>query len=119
MKFDRLSKKILCYMNEGERAYRLFDFGDDLEEMAKDLSCHVEKARANIRYLQEHGYITYNGTSGSARWFSLDHKGLHWKEFRRLERIDYLQEKWIDFLAMLFALMALALSIITSLQNWL
>ena len=43
---------------------------------------------------------------------SLDHKGLHWKEFRRAEIIKYLEEKWIDFLAMLLALAALLISLI-------
>ena len=120
---DKTSKNILKYMkshaeNSSEKYY---NFGDDLEEMAKDLSSDGATIRASIRFLEEHGYIkyrhvhTHTGNSMVTHFF-LDHKGLHWKEFRKQEVIKYFEDKWIDFFALLVATAALIVSVLTWLQ---
>lgn len=82
--------------------------------MAQTLGIKSEDLRANIRFLNDSGYIDYQKFHGSDKnaSFSLSHKGLHWKYFRRQEIIRYLEDKWIDFLAMLMSLASFILSII-------
>lgn len=110
---DKLSKKILIYLNSFEMPSEIFyDFSDDLEKLAKETSSDSETVRASVRYLHENGYIRYAVTqSGNPLQFYLDHKGLHWKEFRRQEIIEYLEDKWIDFFALVISFTALVISV--------
>lgn len=113
---DRLSRKILKYMNTNSQhpSEAYYDFEEDVERISSALGSDSETIRASIRYLEKSEYIKFGLTqSGTVINFYLDHKGLHWKEFRRAEIIKYLEEKWIDFLAMLLALAALIISLVT------
>lgn len=113
---DRLSRKILKYMNKASEkpSECYYTFDDGIDRMAAALNSDSETIRADVRYLEEQGYIKYGRSqSGMVINFYLDHKGLHWEEFRREEIIKYLEEKWIDFLAMLLALAALVISLRT------
>lgn len=109
---DKLSKNILKYMNEKTDASSyIYTFGDDIEQIADDLSTDSESIRSAIRYLTSLQYVQYHYNGDYAGWFSLDHRGLHWQEFRWEERLKYLKDNWIDFLAMIFALASLIISI--------
>lgn len=111
---DKLSKKVLEYMNHHteDPSSSIYDFGEDLNNMAKDLAVGTEDLRGTIRYLEELQFITFHDSNGRVIWFSLDHRGLHWKEFRWEERLNYLKDNWIDFFAMLAAIASLILSLI-------
>ena len=112
---DRLCKKILIYMNKSSDcpSEKCYDFDEDIDKIATDWNTDSESIRLAIGFLEKSEYISFGFTqSGIALNFYLDHKGLHWKEFRRAEIIKYLEEKWIDFLAMLLALAALLISLI-------
>lgn len=69
---------------------------------------------AMIRHLESIGYVeiikSQRGTSIGVR---LSHIGLKRKEFRRLEILKYLEEKWIDMLALVVSLLALFISILS------
>lgn len=116
---DRLSKKILYYMQTSSEnpsdAY--YDFDEDLDEIAERIASDSESVRAAVRYLEENEYIKFGHTSsGYTTCFYLDHRGLHWKEFRKQEIIKYLEDKWIDFFALVVAFAALVISVLTWLQ---
>lgn len=83
---DKLSKKILNYMQTASSSPSdtYYDFDEDLDAIASAVSTDGESARAAVRYLQELGYIkfAYNRSGDIAIRFYLDHKGLHYREFR-------------------------------------
>lgn len=109
---DRLSQQLLEELNRKENADNLlYDFDTDLSEIAESLHVNGETLRAAIRFLHEQGYVKYQTSGGHVIGFSLDHKGLHWREFRRQEIIKYLEEKWIDFAALLLSVIALICSL--------
>lgn len=110
---DKLTKGILKFLNSKPNASSLHcNFDSDLQRIAKELGTDKEAIRSCVRWMEEHGFIKFiKDSSGRNAMFYLDHKGLHWKEFRRREIIRYLEDKWIDCLAMLLSLAALILSI--------
>lgn len=110
---DKLSKSLLEYLNKPKNAAdRFYDFSGDLNALAKDLHVDEEELRAAVRYLNENGYLKYQLANNAKPFkFSLDHKGLHWREFRRQEIAKYLEEKWIDFAALLLSVIALICSL--------
>lgn len=111
---DKLSKKIIRYMNTAENpSDTYYDFIDDLDEIAESTHSDSESVRAAVRYLEEQGYIKYSYTqNGTAFQFYLDHKGLHWKYFRRKEILDYIAEKWPDFIALIISILSLITSVV-------
>ncbi len=115
---DKLSRAILKQMNSAENpSKKPYDFGDDLHEMAEKLKKDSEIVRAAIRFLEQNEYIKFIRTdTGRVLGFHLDHKGLHWKEFRRGELWKYIRDKWIDFFALLVATAALVMSTVSLLM---
>lgn len=116
---DRTSKKLLKYLSqESPSEKREFDFTDDLAEIACAIHSDVETVRAAVRYLEAIGYLKFLSTpKGHTTGFYLDHKGLHWKEFRRQEILHYIEDKWIDFFSLLAAVAALVISLIALLSK--
>lgn len=113
---DSLSKKLLNHMNKSTNhpSTTYYDFGEDLDSLADTLGTDSESLRAAVRYLESNGYIAFMRTQhGAAMSFYLDHRGLHWKEFRREEILQYVLENWIDFLAMLFSLVSIVIAVIS------
>lgn len=110
---DTLSQKILIELNRPENAADLVhDFSEDLSALAKTLRTDNETVRAAVRYLHELNYLKYQVSSSQhVTGFYLDHKGLHWREFRRHEIIKYLEEKWVDCAALLLSIAALICSL--------
>lgn len=111
---DRPSKQLIKYLTSNGGCEKTYDFGEDLDNIAQYFHTHPDNLRANIRHLHKLEYIDYQKYSGSDRnaSFALSHKGLHWKYFRRQEIIHYLQEKWIDFFAMIVSFASLIIAII-------
>lgn len=88
---DTLSKKVLTYMQKEPQNIYYFQF--DLDQMANSLSADTEALRAAVRYLEENGFIKYQRTtSGHTLGFYLDHKGLHYEELSKIEKIDFLKK---------------------------
>lgn len=103
MKLDKTSKRILrfaCQLpNEelfsiplskeweesGDCSFQSFLSGANLKE---------EEVRPAIKFLEENGYVEYatlDSPAGEVEvGFSLTHKGIHYKEFNRLEMLDFL-----------------------------
>lgn len=112
---DRLSKQLLSYMNGNGKtpSEQFYDFDADLDRIAEKLGSDSETIRAAVRYLESEKYLKFAYANGSdiAMYFYLDHKGLHWKEFRREEILRYLSDKWIDCFSLLVSFAALLISI--------
>ena len=103
-----------CSLSQGNSRIG-FDYS--LGELAVDKHLDVRVARKAVDYLVSTGYADYiNG--GTARGteksiaFQLTHKGIHWREFRRAEILDYIADKWLDVLSSLIAVASLIVSII-------
>ena len=110
---DKLSKDILRYMTEKEDCHKEYNFDTDMEKMAAELASDEDAVRNAVRFLEITGYIQYVGLiNGDFYWFKLGHKGLHWKEFRRMEILQYLKEKWAEILAALAALATVVLTVL-------
>lgn len=117
---DRICKKIIAYMSTdsdtSSEAY--YDFGEDLDKMAEQINSDSETIRAALRYLEEEKYIRFAySKNGAALYFYLDHKGLHWREFRAKENLNYIKEKWIDFFSLVISVFALIISILALLSS--
>ena len=99
---DKICRKLLKQMNsvKPDPAEKLYDWHEDLEELARSIKSPTESARAAIRYLHDQGYVAYGKNQhGVALCFYLDHKGLIYKEQEHIERKAYLQEHfWLPFL---------------------
>lgn len=122
---DKTSKKIIkfmvaqgcgsefvCLFSDGierEKTIRLSDMADRLKMREKDL-------RAAYNYLTESGYVSHQMMSGQPVGVYLSHKGLNWKYFRRREILDYIAEKWPDFIAVAISLISLITSIVSCLH---
>ena len=110
---DRLSKRLLSYLNSADQpSAKYHDFVSDIDKIANALETDTETLRAAVRYLESDGYLKYlcNNTGDYVMAFYLDHKGLHWKEFRREEILRYLSDKWIDCFSLLVSFLALVIS---------
>lgn len=118
---DRLSKQILLHLNSccANPSEQVYDFWDDLDSIASKLNTDSETLRAAVRYLETGKYLKFSYASDGklAMSFYLDHKGLHWKEFRREEILRYLQDKWIDCFSLLVSFAALVISTIALWQK--
>lgn len=83
---DRTCRNILKQMafTESDQATRLYNWYEDIEELAKSINQPVGKTHAAIRFLHELGYIAYGKNKrGVVRCFYLDHKGRMYKHFQR------------------------------------
>lgn len=68
---------------------------------------------ALVRYLGKLGYVeTIKSNMGNPMGVRLSYKGIKRKAFRRQEMLRYVEEKWIDFFALLISLAALITSIV-------
>lgn len=114
---DKQSKALIKYLIDNGGCSKPVFFSD-LDTHAKNLNTSAESLQATVRYLNETGYIDYQGSSKSNRniSFSLSHKGENWKYFRKKEILNYIAEKWIDFFAAFISVISLIISIISALR---
>lgn len=119
MLLDRLSREILNYMLTSSEtpSETYYDFDEDLSKMAEALSSDDETVLAAVRYLEQNGYLKYGCAGNIPIRFYLDHKGLHWKYFRRREILDYIADKWPDFIAVVISMLSLVISVLALLQG--
>ncbi len=99
---DKLSKKILKYMNEQPQpSDTYYNFDEDLDEIAEAVASDSESVRSAVRYLHEQGHIKFAhyNDSNIAACFYLDHKGLHHEEFNRLEAKERWKERFYGFVS--------------------
>lgn len=97
---DKLSKKILQYMNEQPQpSDTYYNFDEDLDEVAEAVASDSESVRSAVRYLHERKLIefAYYNDSDIAACFYLDHKGLHYEEFNQLEAKERWKERLYGF----------------------
>lgn len=115
---DKTCRKILDKMiSFGRGTNYVCTWGESFETFSDSLSIPREDIRAAIRHLEKNGWIEYQmsrSTSGTSHnfGFRLSHKGLNWRYFRRKEILNYIADKWIDFLAATISLISLIISVI-------
>lgn len=56
-------------------------------------------------------YLTIRSYRPTIDWIRLTERGIYYKDFEKEKRINYLKDKWIDFLALVVASTALIISI--------
>jgi len=99
---DKISKKILKYMNSAkpDPADKFYDWDEDMSAMSNSLNIPKETLRAAIRHLHEKSYIRYClSQSGTPIWFQLDYAGLTYKHQNRSHRNEWLLDHlWIPLL---------------------
>ncbi len=89
---DKLSKHLLNFLlcDSETPSKKMYDFGEDLEHISGVLATDPETLRAAVRNLESESYLKYvRDQNGNVHFFMLDHKGLHWKEFRTIERREF------------------------------
>lgn len=118
---DRTSKKILkelIHSKKGTEYVCVFDpawesFGDiEIEAFAKLLKRRTEDVRAAVRFLEAQGFLEYQRGNGRNVGFHLSHMGLNWRYFQRKQRLDYIADKWPDFIALIISILSLITSVI-------
>lgn len=120
---DRTCKKILDKLiSYGRGTDYICTWDEELNEFANSLEIPVEDVRAAVRYLKDHGYIEYQMYHSAhgierSRGFHLSHQGLHWRHYRRKEILDYIADKWADFIAAAISLISLIISVVGLLQG--
>lgn len=99
---DKLSRQILKHMNSvGQPSDTYYNFDEDLDEIAEAIESDSESVRSAVRYLHERKLIkfAYYNDSDVAACFYLDHKGLHYEEFNRLEAKERWKERLYGFVS--------------------
>ena len=118
---DKTAKKILksmCQSEKGTEYVCVFDAawensGDIvIDDFAGRLVMQTENLRAAVRFLVRHEYLEYQVGNGRNVGFHLSHMGLNWKYFRRKEILDYIADKWPDFIALIVSIFSLVTSVI-------
>lgn len=94
----------------------------NIVEFSESLNMDVEDLRAAVRYLEDAGYLEYQMMTTAKRGripagFHLSHKGLNWRYFWRKEILDYIADKWVDFIAAAISFVSLIISIVAILQG--
>lgn len=105
MSLDKSSKKLLAFMrsqNKGTNYVCAFDDAFSsltdivIEDFAEQLKRDVEDVRANVRFLEENGYLEYQYATSAKKskytvGFHLSHKGLNHKEFNRIDFFNFIK----------------------------
>ena len=118
---DRTSKKILKKLiraKKGTEYVCVFDsawesIGDiSIENFSASIKRRTEDVRAAVRFLESSGFLEYQRGNGRNVGFHLSHMGLNWKYFRRKQRLDYIADKWPDFIALMISILSLVTSVV-------
>lgn len=84
----------------------------DIDSLALEIGARTEDVRAAVRFLTDAGYMEYQTANGNLKiGFHLSHKGLNWRYFRKREIMDYIADKWPEFIALIISLVSLVTSI--------
>ncbi len=113
---DRLSRKIVSHMQTQPEtpSDTIYDFHDDLDQIAEALSTDSESVRLAITYLEAKGYIEIEGTI-----FFLSHRGLHSKEIALLDFLEFLRNSILVPIAVAFITSVLTTNLWPALWRWL
>lgn len=112
---DKLSNKFLEFLDGlPDDTYSYIGDAEYPDEFGND-----EKLFAMIRYLEQLNYVEIikSSSSNADVGVRLSHKGIKRAEFRRQELVKYLEEKWIDFFALLASFAALVISVVALLSK--
>lgn len=91
--------------NDWYKVYSVYD-------LAQLASLSVDEIISVAQALEENGmaqikYLTVGCYPRVVDGIRLTEQGIHYKDLEKENRINYLKDKWIDFLALLIALIAL------------
>ena len=112
----REQRRVLKALNKFRRSRTMFseiDFYNEVKIFDRD------KMRKLCRELDDHGYfeILSINVRGDISMIELSYKGIIYKQLRRREVLQYIGEKWIDFLALITSVAALVISVIALLST--
>ncbi len=114
MMLDRKSVKFLRYLREQEENTIRCSMIDPVPKGYGQR----DEYNAMMDFLELGGYVSVQrDSSNNRKSVKLDHKGYKFSEFRRMELLEYLSEKWVDFFAMLMAAGSLVVSVIALLSR--
>ena len=122
-KEKRFIKKLIRYAKRNNNIFEISVPKDRVDNFLKEINfkiSHNELALLNAKgYFYE--YTAHNNRTDadmfSGVFFCLSYNCLHYKEIEARKFLDYLKEKWIDFLAMITSMAALILSLISLLSQ--
>ena len=91
--------------NDWYKAYSV----NDLTQLT---SLSTDEIYSAVTALEEDGmiqvqYLSFRGCSSVIDSVRLTEQGIHYKDQEKENRLNYLKDKWIDFLALIIALIAL------------
>ena len=91
--------------NDWYKAYSV----NDLTQLT---SLSTDEIYSAVTALEEDGmiqvqYLSFRGCSSVIDSVRLTEQGIHYKDQEKEKRLNYLKDKWIDFLALIIALIAL------------
>lgn len=105
---DKGCRDFLSFLDGRPENTFLYDDSDGYPDSLGDESQFF----ALVRYLEKLGYIEIiKSNMGNPMGVRLSYKGIKRKAFRCQEMLRYIEEKWIDFFALLVSVAALITSI--------
>lgn len=110
---DKTSKKVLkfLHLNRDYKKYAFFFNNGTFETFARWLNLSESDLAECLNYLYDNGYIKYFYVQDRVVGFSLEHKGIHFNEFNRIEKMQFIFKS---------IMVPIFVSVITSLiVNWL
>lgn len=123
---DRTSKKILNALIKtgiGADYVCVFDQAWEssgnigIEDFSNAIGMSAEEVRLAVTFLVSEGFLAYQNANGKSVGFHLSHIGLNWRHFQRKKRIEYIAEKWTDFIAVAISFSSLIVSILALSQT--
>lgn len=91
--------------NDWYKAYSVNDL-TQLTSLSTDEICSAVTALEENGMLQVH-YFSFRSCSSVIDSVRLTEQGIHYKDLEKENRLNYLKDKWIDFFALIIALIAL------------
>ena len=109
---DKKSKKVLNYFISHGKDCSYCVYLTNLKELSDYLKMTEINTEALIRNLASEGYLEIKNYFPNGFYAAnLTYKGIKYKSYRKADLFHYFSEKWIDFLALIVAVIALIISI--------
>lgn len=113
---DKLSRSIVKYMQTSTDtpSKTVYNFSDDLDQIAEALSTDSESIRLAITYLESKNYVEINSFV-----FYLSHRGIHASEIAWLDFLDFLKKSILVPILVAFITSVLTTNLWPEIWRWL